>query len=64
MRAIREFGAVVAAAYYPLGMLVQLWVNLQSFRLTGITPLLVVFLAAALPLPWLIHVLAQRQRHV
>jgi hypothetical protein len=25
-------------------------------------PLLVVFLAVALPLPWLIHVLAQRQR--
>jgi hypothetical protein len=26
-------------------------------------PLLVVFLAVALPLPWLVHVLAQRNRH-
>lgn len=62
VRAIGEFGAVVVTAYYPSGMPVQLWVNLQSFGLPAVMPLLVVFLAVALPLPWLIHVLAQRQR--
>jgi molybdate/tungstate transport system permease protein len=63
VRAIGEFGAVVVTAYYPSGMPVQLWVNLQSFGLPAVMPLLVVFLAVALPLPWLIHVLAQRKRH-
>jgi len=64
VRAIGEFGAVVVTAYYPSGMPVQIWVNLQSFGLPAVMPLLVVFLAVALPLPWLIHVLAQRRRHV
>src|SRR5215510_9390904 len=63
VRAIGEFGAVVVTAYYPSGMPVQLWVNLQTFGLPAVMPLLVVFLAAALPVPWLIHVLAQRRRH-
>jgi molybdate/tungstate transport system permease protein len=63
VRAIGEFGAVVVTAYYPSGMPVQLWVNLQSFGLPAVMPLLVVFLAVALPLPWFIHVLAQRQGH-
>lgn len=63
VRAIGEFGAVVVTAYYPSGMPVQLWVNLQSFGLPAVMPLLVVFLGVALPLPWLMHVLAQRQRH-
>jgi molybdate/tungstate transport system permease protein len=63
VRAIGEFGAVVVTAYYPSGMPVQLWVNLQSFGLPAVMPLLVVFLVVALPLPWLIHVLAQRKRH-
>lgn len=63
VRAIGEFGAVVVTAYYPSGMPVQLWVNLQSFGLPAVMPLLVLFLAVALPLPWLVHVLAQRQRN-
>lgn len=63
VRAIGEFGAVVITAYYPSGMPVQLWVNLQSFGLPAVMPLLVVFLAVALPLPWLVHVLAQKKRH-
>jgi molybdate/tungstate transport system permease protein len=63
VRAIGEFGAVVVTAYYPSGMPVQLWVNLQSFGLPAVMPLLIVFLAVALPLPWLVHVLAQRTRH-
>jgi len=63
IRTISEFGAVVVTAYYPSGMPVQLWVNLQSFGLPAVMPLLLIFLAVALPLPWLVHVLAQRTRH-
>lgn len=63
VRAIGEFGAVVVTAYYPSGMPVQLWVNLQSFGLPAVMPLLTIFLVVALPLPWLAHVLAQRHRH-
>jgi molybdate/tungstate transport system permease protein len=63
VRTIGEFGAVVVTAYYPSGMPVQLWVNLESFGLPAVMPLLVAFLAVALPLPWLFHVLAQRQHH-
>ncbi len=63
VRAIGEFGAVVVTAYYPSGMPVQLWANLQSFGLPAVMPLLVIFLAVALPLPWLAHVLAQRRLH-
>ncbi len=63
VRTISEFGAVVVTAYYPSGMPVQLWINLQSFGLPAVMPLLVIFLAVALPLPWLVHVLAQRNRH-
>lgn len=64
VRTIGEFGAVVVTAYYPSGMPVQLWTNLQSFGLPAVMPLLVLFLAAALPLPWLVHVFAQKERHV
>jgi molybdate/tungstate transport system permease protein len=63
VRAVGEFGAVVVTAYYPSGMPVQLWENLQSFGLPAVMPLLVIFLAVALPLPWLAHVLAQRRSH-
>jgi molybdate/tungstate transport system permease protein len=61
VRTFGEFGAVVVTAYYPSGMPVQLWVDLQSFGLPAVMPLLVVFLLVALPLPWLVHVLAQRR---
>jgi len=61
VRTFGEFGAVVVTAYYPSGMPVQLWVDLQSFGLPAVMPLLVVFLVVALPLPWLVHVLAQRR---
>jgi molybdate/tungstate transport system permease protein len=63
VRAVGEFGAVVVTAYYPSGMPVQLWVNLENFGLPAVMPLLVVFLAVALPIPWLVHVVAQRHRH-
>ncbi|MGH9476289.1 MAG: ABC transporter permease subunit [Terriglobales bacterium] len=61
-RAIGEFGAVVVTAYYPAGMPVQLWINLQSRGLGAVLPLLVVFLLVALPLP-LAAQLAARRHH-
>jgi molybdate/tungstate transport system permease protein len=61
VRAIGELGAVLITAYHPHGMAVQLWVNLQSFGLPAVMPLLVIFLVVTLPLPWLAHVLAQRR---
>ena len=63
IRTVSEFGAVMITAYYPSGMPVRLWVSLQNFGLPAVMPLLIVFLAVSLPLPWLIHVLAQRPRH-
>jgi molybdate/tungstate transport system permease protein len=59
VRALGEFGAVVVTAYYPSGMPVQIWVNLQDAGMPAVMPLLIVFLLTALPLPWLIHLLAQ-----
>lgn len=59
VRALGEFGAVIVTAYYPAGMPVQLWVNLQTSGLPAVMPLLVIFLLSALPLPWLIHIYAR-----
>ena len=61
VRALTEFGAILVTAYYPAGMPVAIWTNLENFGLPAVLPLLVVFLATALPLPWLAHVLAQRR---
>jgi molybdate/tungstate transport system permease protein len=63
VRALTEFGAIVITAYYPAGMPVAIWTNLENFGLPAVMPLLVVFLITALPLPWIAHVLAQRRSH-
>jgi len=42
-------------------MPVQIWVNLQDAGMPAVMPLLVVFILTALPLPWLIHLIAQRR---
>ncbi len=59
LRALGEFGAVIVTAYYPSGMPVQIWINLQDAGMPAVMPLLVVFLLTALPLPWLVHLLVQ-----
>ena len=61
VRALGEFGAVVVTAYYPSGMPVQIWINLQDAGMPAVMPLLAIFLLTALPLPWLFHLLAQRR---
>ena len=58
VRALGEFGAVIVTAYYPSGMPVQVWINLQNAGIPAVMPLLVIFLLTALPLPWLIHIFA------
>ncbi|MHB1565849.1 MAG: ABC transporter permease subunit [Acidiferrobacter sp.] len=63
VRALGEFGAVIVTSYYPHGMPVQLWVNLEDRGLPAVMPLLVVFLLTALPLPWIIHLRARHAHH-
>ncbi len=54
VRAMGEFGIVLIIAYYPQGMPVRLWVDLQELGIQAVFPLLAGFLAATLPLPlWL-----------
>jgi molybdate/tungstate transport system permease protein len=60
VRALGEFGAIVITAYYPAGMPVQIWTNLQDAGLPAVMPLLLIFILTALPLPWLIHLMAHR----
>jgi molybdate/tungstate transport system permease protein len=49
-----EFGIVLIIAYFPAGMPVQLWIDVQDFGIAAVFPLLAAFLLAALPLPlWL-----------
>jgi len=63
VRALGEFGAIMVTAYYPHGMPVQLWVNLQDNGLGAVMPLLVVFLLTALPFPWALHLFSRQRRH-
>lgn len=63
VRALGEFGAIMVTSYYPHGMPVQLWVNLQDSGLPAVMPLLVIFLLTALPLPWALQVLSRRRTH-
>ncbi len=61
VRALGELGAVLVTAYYPAGMPVQIWINLQDAGMSAVLPLLVIFLLTALPLPWLLQLLAERR---
>lgn len=63
VRALGEFGAIMVTSYYPHGMPVQLWVNLQDQGLPAVLPLLVIFLLSALPLPWALHFFSRRRSH-
>lgn len=54
VRALGEFGVVLIVAYYPQGIPVKLWTNLQDNGLPAVYPLLWVFFLVALPLPMLL----------
>jgi len=53
---------VLVMAYYPQGIPVKLWVNLQDFGLPSVYPLLWLFFLVGLPLPLLLGLLAWRRR--
>jgi molybdate/tungstate transport system permease protein len=54
VRAMGEFGIVLIIAYFPAGMPVRLWTDVQDDGVTAAFPLLAAFLAVALPVPlWL-----------
>ncbi len=54
VRAMGEFGIVLIIAYFPQGLPVRLWVDVQDDGVAAVFPLLAVFLLVALPLPlWL-----------
>src|SRR5699024_5320564 len=61
VRALGEFGTVLIVAYFPKGIPVKLWVNLQNNGLDSVYPLLWVFFAVALPLPLVLGLLSRRQ---
>jgi hypothetical protein len=62
VRALGEFGIVLILAYYPQGIPVKLWVNLQDIGLTAVYPLLWVFFLGAMPLPLILGLASRRQR--
>jgi len=62
VRALGEFGAVLIVAYYPQGIPVKLWVNLQNVGLSAVYPLLWVFFLIAMPLPLVLGLAARRRR--
>lgn len=54
VRALGEFGIILIVAYYPAGMPVQLWTDVQDLGLQAVFPLVGVFLLLTLPVPlWL-----------
>lgn len=61
VRALGEFGVVLIIAYFPQGVPVKLWVNLQDIGLNGVYPLLCTFFAVALPLPLVLGLASRRQ---
>lgn len=61
VRALGEFGIVLIIAYYPQGIPVKLWVNLQDIGLNAVYPLLWLFFLIAMPLPLLLGMFSRRQ---
>jgi molybdate/tungstate transport system permease protein len=54
VRALGEFGVVLVIAYFPAGMPVRLWIDVQDIGIQAVFPLVAVFLVATLPFPlWL-----------
>ena len=61
VRAMGEFGIVLIVAYFPQGIPVKLWTNLQDSGLDATYPLLWLFFVVALPLPLALGLLSRRQ---
>lgn len=61
VRALGEFGIVLIIAYYPQGIPVKLWVNLQDIGLSAVFPLLWLFFLVALPVPLWLGLVSRRK---
>lgn len=61
VRILGEFGTVLIVAYYPRGIPVKLWINLQDVGLGAVYPLLWMFFLVALPLPLLVTLTLRRR---
>ncbi len=61
VRALGEFGIVLIIAYFPHGIPVQLWVNLQDTGLDAVYPLLWFFFLVAIPLPLWLGMVSRRR---
>lgn len=61
VRAMGEFGIVLIIAYFPQGIPVKLWTNLQDAGLSATYPLLWLFFVVALPLPLALGLWSRRQ---
>lgn len=59
-RAMGEFGIILIIAYYPAGMPVQLWTDVQDLGLQAVFPLVGVFLLVTLPVPLFLGLRARR----
>lgn len=60
VRAMGEFGVVLIIAYFPQGIPVRLWVDLQDGGLHAAYPLLWLFFVVALPLPLAAGLISRR----
>lgn len=61
VRALGEFGVVLIMAYFPQGIPVKLWVNLQDYGLSAVYPLLWFFFLIAMPIPLILGLLSRHQ---
>jgi len=61
VRAMGEFGIVLIIAYYPQGLPVRLWVDVQDDGIQAVFPLLAIFLLVALPFPLWLGLRARRR---
>jgi len=61
VRAMGEFGVVLIVAYYPMGIPVKLYQNLEDIGLDAVYPLLWVFFLVAIPLPLWMGLRSRRQ---
>lgn len=60
VRALGEFGVVLIIAYFPQGIPVKLWVNLQDYGIHAVYPLLWLFFLIAMPIPLFLGLLSRR----
>ena len=64
VRAMGEFGIVLIFAYFPQGIPVKLWINLQDMGLEAVYPLLWTFFLVAIPVPLWLGLRARRRAMV